>query len=102
MYFTDEGNNMRPQWDTPLRYIVLIFLLIIVVGALWYIREIFQPLITAALIAYFLSPTINFVVDRFQFRRKTAANLVYFSSLTLFIGLLVSAVPLLFDELQSV
>jgi len=93
---------MRPQWDTPLRYTVLIFLLILVVATLWYVREIFQPLITAALIAYFLSPAINFVVVRFRLRKKTAANLVYFLSLALFVGLLVSAVPLLFDEFQSV
>ena len=93
---------MRPQWDAPLRYLVLVFLLILVVATLWYVREIFQPLITAALIAYFLSPTVNFVVTRWRFRRKTAANVVYFLSLTLFIGLLVSAVPILFDEFQSV
>lgn len=93
---------MRPQWDTPLRYTVLIFLLILFIAALWYVREIFQPLITAALIAYFLSPAVSFVVGRFRLRRKTAANLVYFLALALFIGLLVSAVPLLFEELKSV
>jgi predicted PurR-regulated permease PerM len=93
---------MKHQWDTPIRYLVLVFLLVLFIAALWYIREVFQPLITAGLIAYFLSPAIDFVVARFRFRRKTAANLVYFFSLALFIGLLVSAVPLLFDELQSV
>jgi predicted PurR-regulated permease PerM len=93
---------MRQQWDTPLRYIILVFLLILVIATIWYVRDIFQPLITAALIAYFLSPTVNFVVSRFQLKRKTAANLVYFLALALFVGLLVSAVPLLFDELQSV
>jgi predicted PurR-regulated permease PerM len=93
---------MRPQWDIPLRYIVLIFLLILVIAALWYVREIFKPLIAAALIAYFLSPAVNLVVLRFRLRRKTAANLVYFVSLALFISLLVSAVPILFEELQSV
>ncbi len=93
---------MRPQWDVPIRYIILVFLFILFIAALWYIREIFQPLITAALIAYFLSPAVSFVVARFRFRRKIAANLVYFLSLTCFVGLLVSAVPLLFDELQGV
>ncbi len=93
---------MRPQWDTPIRYLVLIFLLILFIAALWYVREIFQPLIAAGLIAYFLSPAVNFVVVHFRLRRKTSANLVYFLSLAVVIGLLVSAVPLLFDELQSV
>jgi len=93
---------MRPQWDAPFRYIILIFLLIIVVAVLWYIREIFKPLVTAALIAYFLSPAVNFIVVRWHFRRRTAANLVYFMSFALFITTLVTAVPILFDELQSV
>ncbi len=93
---------MRPQWDMPIRYIVLIFLLILVIAALWYVREIFQPLIAAGLIAYFLSPAVNFFVIRFRLRRKIAANLVYFLSLTLIIGLLASAVPLLAGEVQSV
>jgi predicted PurR-regulated permease PerM len=93
---------MRSQWDTPIRYIVLIFALILLLAALWYVREIFQPLTTAGLIAYFLSPAVNFVVVRFGIRRRVAANLVYFLSLAVIIGLLVSAVPLLSDELQSV
>lgn len=93
---------MRSQWDTPIRYIVLIFALILILAALWYVREIFQPLITAGLIAYFLSPAVNFVVVRFGIKRRVAANLVYFLALAVIIGLLVSAVPLLSDELQSV
>jgi predicted PurR-regulated permease PerM len=93
---------MRQQWDVPIRYIILVFLLILFIAALWYVREIFQPLIAAALIAYFLSPAVSFVVTRFHLKRKSAANLIYFLSLTCFVGLLVSAVPLLFDELKSV
>ena len=93
---------MRPQWDAPLRYIILVFLLILVVAALWYVREIFKPLVTAALIAYFLSPAVNLAMVRLRLKRKPAASLVYFLSLAFFIGLLVSAVPILFAQLQSV
>jgi predicted PurR-regulated permease PerM len=93
---------MRTQWDVPFRYIILIFLLLIAVAVLWYIREIFQPLLTAGLIAYFLSPAVNVAMLRLRIRRKTAANLVYFMSLTIFVTILVTAVPILFDELQSV
>ena len=93
---------MRAQWDVPFRYIIVIFLLILTVAVLWYIREIFQPLLTAGLIAYFLSPAVNVAMLRLRIRRKTAANLVYFLSLTIFVTVLVTAVPILFDELQSV
>jgi predicted PurR-regulated permease PerM len=93
---------MRTQWDVPFRYIIMIFLLIIIVAVLWYIREIFQPLLTAGLIAYFLSPAVNVAMVRLRIRRKAAANLVYFMSLAIFVTILVTAVPILFDELQSV
>ncbi len=93
---------MKPEWDAPYRYIILIFLLVLVAAALWYVREIFKPLVTAALIAHFLSPAVSLVMLRLRLRRKTAARFVYFLSLALFIGLLVSAVPILFSELQSV
>lgn len=93
---------MRTQWDVPFRYIIMIFLLLMMLAVLWYIREIFQPLLTAGLIAYFLSPAVNVAMMRLRIRRKTAANLVYFLSLTIFVTILVTAVPVLFDELQSV
>ncbi len=93
---------MRPQWDTTVRYMIMILLLILVVALLWYVREIFRPLITAAVVAYFLSPAVNFLVVQMRLRRRTAANFVYFASVALFITLLITAVPALFDELQSV
>ena len=93
---------MRTQWDMPFRYVIMIFLLIVTVLVLWYIREIFQPLLTAGLIAYFLSPAVNVAMLRLRLRRKAAANLVYFLSLTIFVTVLVTAVPILFEELQSV
>src|SRR6266498_3784393 len=93
---------MRPQWDTTVRYMIMILVLILVVALLWYVREIFRPLITAAVVAYFLSPAVNFLVVQMRLRRRTAANFVYFASVALFITLLITAVPALFDELQSV
>lgn len=93
---------MRTQWDVPFRYTIMIFLLLMTLAVLWYIREIFQPLLTAGLIAYFLSPAVNVAMVRLSIRRKTAANLVYFMSLAIFVTILVTAVPVLFEELQSV
>ena len=52
---------MKQTWDPAFRYIVLAILFIAIALTLWYIREVFQPLITAALAAYFLSPTVNLI-----------------------------------------
>ena len=93
---------MNRTWESPFRYIVMTVLLVLFVWLLWYIREIFQPLLTAALIAYFLSPGVNFLQTRFHMRRKPAATIVYVSTLALLIILSVTIVPVIFNQVKSI
>lgn len=93
---------MKNPWDIPFRYIVLIFLLFLVIAAVWYIREVFQPLVTAGLLAYFLSPAVNFLVTRLRLRRKIASNLVYFVVLAVLIALPFTILPALLKEIQGI
>jgi predicted PurR-regulated permease PerM len=93
---------MKNPWDIPFRYIVLIFLVGLVIAVLWYIRDVFKPLIAAGLLAYFLSPAVTFLVVRTRMRRKVAANVVYFVVLSILIVLPFTILPSLFDELQGI
>ncbi|MEK6751035.1 MAG: AI-2E family transporter [Chloroflexota bacterium] len=93
---------MKTPWDIPFRYIVMIFLAIFALAALWYIRDVFKPLISAGLMAYFLSPAVNFLVLRAHIRRKVAANIVYFVTLIVLIALPFTILPALFDEFQGI
>jgi predicted PurR-regulated permease PerM len=93
---------MNHNWDSSFRFLVMAALLVLLAATLWYIREIFQPLITAALLAFFLSPSVHFVMDRTGLRRRPAANLVYFSALAILIALPFTVLPALFDETQSI
>jgi predicted PurR-regulated permease PerM len=93
---------MKNPWDIPFRYIVLFFIVVVVVAALWYIREVFQPLLTAGIMAYFLSPAVNFLVLRFRLRRKVASNVVYFVVLAILVALPFTILPALLDEIQGV
>jgi predicted PurR-regulated permease PerM len=93
---------MKTDWDIPFRYIVLIFFLLLVLAVMWYVREVFQPLMTAGLMAYFLSPAVNFLVMRARIRRKVAANIVYFVFLALVIALPFTILPVLLDEIQGI
>lgn len=77
-------------------------LLVLLAATLWYIREIFQPLITAALLAFFLSPTVHLVMERTGLNRRASANAVYFSALAILIALPFTVLPALFDETQSI
>jgi predicted PurR-regulated permease PerM len=92
---------LKNSWDSSFRYIVMILSLMLLVGILWYIREVFQPLISAGLIAYLLSPLVNFVGKRMKLQRKAAANIVFFTVLAVIISLLVTVVPSLLGETRS-
>ena len=91
---------MKAQWDVPFRYIVLVSLLIIVSAALWYVREVFRPLVTAGLMAFFLSPAVSFLVTHTRLKRKVAANVVYFMALAIIAVLLFVVLPSSLDDMQ--
>ncbi len=93
---------MNRSWDSSFRFLVMAALLVLLAATLWYIREIFQPLITAALLAFFLSPTVNFLMQRTGLHRRAAANLVYFSALAILVALPFTVLPVLFDETKSI
>ncbi|HEY3311659.1 MAG TPA: AI-2E family transporter [Anaerolineales bacterium] len=92
---------LKNSWDNSFRYVVMVVLLIVLAATLWYVRDIFQPLVAAALIAYLLSPVINLVGKSSRLNRKQAANLVFFVVLAIIIALLVTIIPSLLRETQS-
>ncbi len=93
---------LKNSWDTSFRYIVMIVLLIMLAVTFWYVREIFQPLVTAGLIAYLLSPLIKLVARITKLTRKQAANIVFFSVLIILVTLLITVIPEMLDEGQIV
>ena len=93
--------NNNPA-DHSLRNILLVVVLVLLGAIFWYIRDIFQPLITAGLIAYLLSPIINLVTRLTKLKRKPAANIVFFIMLIVIVTLLVTVIPNLLDDAQTV
>lgn len=93
---------MKRTWDSNFRYIVLTILIILAALSLWYLRQALQPLLTAALVAYFLSPAVAFLTTRLKWKRKLAANLVYFTVLALVLALPVTILPSMLDEAQGI
>jgi predicted PurR-regulated permease PerM len=93
---------MKGQWTPSTRYFVIAVLLVFIVFVGWQIREIFPPLITAALIAYIFYPFVELFRRRFKLRQGVASRLVYFFSLALMITVPVSLAPMLVRELDVV
>jgi predicted PurR-regulated permease PerM len=92
---------MKNPWDSSFRYIVMVVLLIVIAATLWYIRDIFQPLVTAGLLAYLFSPLINLVTRLTKLKRKPAANIVFFVVLAVLVSLLVTVIPVLLREAHN-
>jgi predicted PurR-regulated permease PerM len=92
----------KNPWDNSFRYIVIIVVLVILAAALWYIRDVIQPLITACLLAYLLSPLVNLLSRNSKLSRKQAANIVFFVVLIVLIGLIITVIPSLLEESQKI
>jgi predicted PurR-regulated permease PerM len=88
--------------DHSLRNIILTIVLIVLGIIAWYIRDIFQPLIMAGLIAYLLSPIVNKISRLTKLKRKPAANIVFFVVLTVIVALLVTVIPNMLNEARTV
>jgi len=90
------------QWDITFRYIIFIISTIVILALAWYVRVIFPPLITAGMIAYLLSPIVNFLAHTTRLSRKTAAMIVFFSGMAFIVTFLFFGIPILLTELRGV
>lgn len=82
---------MKDAWSTQTRYLVLIVVLLVMAGLVYYARALIGPLVVAALIAYVLDPAINIVNKRLRLPRKWVVPLVFL----IFLGIL-ALIPALF------
>ena len=93
---------MSPNWSMPFRYLMGSLLLVALVGFLYYAREALEPVVIAAFIAYLANPAVMMLSRNTKIKRRTAVNLVYFTSMALLIALPATFTPLFFDELTGV
>ncbi len=89
-------------WVNSIRTVFLFVMVAIIALIFWYVREIFQPLLIAALIAYVFSPLIKLVIKYTKLSRKASANIVFFVVLAILISLVVTVIPALMKETQDI
>ncbi len=94
--------HIEHQWDIAFRYIMFIVSAIVILTIAWYIRVIFAPLISAAVIAYLLSPIVEFLSHTTHLPRKASAMLVFFGGVAFIIIFLIFGIPILLTELREV
>jgi predicted PurR-regulated permease PerM len=90
------------NWSKETRYLALILVIAVLVGVLWYFREILNPLVVAAIIAYLLHPAVNFLTTRTRLSHSLAVLIVYAFSLVLLLALFALLMPVLIRQIQII
>jgi predicted PurR-regulated permease PerM len=98
-------SNVSPpstEWSRPLRYYVLTLLIVGVLAFAWLIRAVFPPLIIAGLIAYLLTPAVEYLAKRTRLKRGVAVAIVFFGGLLVLVGLPALLLPSLIGESEQI
>lgn len=93
---------MNHPWSPSFRYLMGTLLLIGFIGFIYYIREALEAIVIAGFIAYLINPAVVLLSNHTKFKRRTAVNLVYFTTIALLIATPATITPLFFDELKGV
>ena len=93
--------SQRPRWSVAAKAIVTLCLLALLVYLLARFRLVIPPLVLAAILAYVLTPIVDFLQARLRLRRGLAALLTYLVLLGLASLLPVLLVPALVDQLTG-
>ncbi len=93
---------MKTIWSTSFRYWLLTVLAVIFALLIWAARELISPLIIGALLAFILSPTINFLQKRTRLSHSLLVSIVVIGGLIATIALIAILTPTLFTQAQVV
>ena len=91
---------METRWSRNARYLVLLFVIILLVWFLYLAHELIGPLLIAALLAYVLNPLVTTVNMRSKLPRNVVVALLYLISLGVVVLLVVLFTPLLARQAQ--
>ncbi|HOW07939.1 MAG TPA: AI-2E family transporter, partial [Flexilinea sp.] len=93
-----ENNH---QWSSPIRYMALVGLIIFIGAVVYFSQDTLNLIIAVAIIAYILSPVVNFFVRKLHMGRGFAVILSYLILIILIIVLLVLIVPVITGQIQE-
>ncbi|MBN1889542.1 MAG: AI-2E family transporter [Thermoflexales bacterium] len=89
-------------WSPYTKRIVIIFGLILGALALWRFRQVTQPLVVALLLAYVLSPVVDFGMRRLRLGRTLATALVYLVLIVIVLVAVANLIPVITAQVRSI
>ena len=107
--YTKGKNTMTNNWSQPFRYWVLSLLIVVVAYMLWFVRDLFEPLIISTLLAYILNPFVSFLERRSKFSRPLVITIVFFLGIimlslliTIFLPPVIADIQILVADIQDI
>jgi predicted PurR-regulated permease PerM len=89
------------KWSKEVRITVFIFAIIGVLALLWLFRGAISPLVIAALIAYVLSPIVDFLYHRTRLNRILSVLVVYLIAILILLGIPAAITPVVVNQVQG-
>lgn len=86
-------NKPRPHWSSRTKLVVILLLLLVGVYLLYRFSVLLTPLVLAVILAYVLSPLVNFFQRRLRLRRGLSILLAYLVMIAVLTALPMVLVP---------
>lgn len=93
--------NANTQWSKEARIIAFIFAAFFLMALLWFFRGAVSPLVISVMIAYVLSPIVDFLYKRTRLSRLLAVIIVYVLAILILVAIPVSITPVLINQIQG-
>lgn len=91
---------MENTWSQPFRYWILTTCTIFAGYLIWFLQDMFAPLIISALMAYVLNPFVSYVADNTGRSRSFVVGIMFLLGITLLIVLPILLFPPFIDGLD--
>ncbi len=90
-----------PPWSTSTKRIVVIISLAMVVLAVYRIRNLLLPLVTAVILAYLVNPLVLLITRRTRLNRNLVIALIYLILLAALVSIPVSAISPIVNQVNN-
>jgi len=94
-------DETRPRWPFQVKLIVSLLLLAFIIYLLSRFKQVIPPLILAVILAFILSPVVNFVQSKLKIKRVLSIGLTYIVLLALSLLIPVVIIPILSPQIKG-
>ena len=91
----------RPQWSSQTKLVIVLLILAAVIYLFSQFSEVISPIVLSIVLAYILSPLVNFVQKNLKLPRALSVLLVYILLFLLVGGILTLVIPMLVNRVAN-